>query len=681
MDSSVTTHETHVEPARAPSRRILPLVVIGLMITAGVAAVGLIFAFGFRFGLRERYTGPTSLVMREILKVTIVERGTLESAENSDIVVRVKAGSKGSTIASTIKWVIDDGTQVKMGDSIVELDDSGFQESLKTQKNTVNKATSDWIEAKSKVTIAISQNESDIKSAEVLLNLAELDLRKYVGTIPALTIFKIPSRNDLQKYLAKAFDDDVRKELGGSDKLTSEYLQEINDIEGRIEIARSDRETWLDRASWSQRMVKKGFFSLSQADADQSRLASAEISLRKVQGELDIYRKFKLERQSTKLWGDLKEAERALQRTKTQAESKLEQAHADETAKRAIYEQEVARLHDMEKDEKFYKITSPQDGLIVYYVPEQSRFGSGSQQSIVAQGEPVREGQKLIRIPNLNKMLVNARVHEAMVSKVRGDVTRPTAYSDRLRSLFMLGRHDVLAMAVYQEAFDIIRDKFKEKEVTVMLKGQEARIRIAAVPGRIFTGRVRTVASVASQADFLSSDVKVYQTMVSIDDLEEGGRIKPGMSADVTILADETQEPVLVIPIQSVVGNVAMGEKRKCFVIDEAGYADEREIVIGLSNDKLVAVTSGLDEGEKIVLNPRAVLPEKSDLKPGIPSTRRGAEMEEGGKKGKGKKDGTPGKGETGTPPPGKGPGGASLQRPTNTAPNPADRLQSKGKE
>jgi HlyD family secretion protein len=180
---------------------MLPLIVIGIMIAAGVAAVALIFAFGFRFGIKERYTGPTAPVTFEILKVTIVERGALESAENSDIVVRVKAGSKGSTIASTIKWVIDDGTQVKAGDPIVELDDSGFQETLKTQKNTVNKATSDWIDAKSKVAIAVSQNESDIKSAEVLLNLAELDLRKYVGTIPALTIFKIPTRDALQKYL------------------------------------------------------------------------------------------------------------------------------------------------------------------------------------------------------------------------------------------------------------------------------------------------------------------------------------------------------------------------------------------------------------------------------------------------------------------------------------------------
>src|SRR5262249_22695379 len=73
------------------------------------------------------FNGPTWTVKKETLRVTIVERGSLESAENSDIIVRVKAGTKGGTTASTIKWVVDDGTQVRAGDPIVDLDDSGFQ--------------------------------------------------------------------------------------------------------------------------------------------------------------------------------------------------------------------------------------------------------------------------------------------------------------------------------------------------------------------------------------------------------------------------------------------------------------------------------------------------------------------------------------------------------------------------
>ena len=98
-------------------------------------------------------------------------------------------------------------------------------------------------------------------------------------------------------------------------------------------------------------------------------------------------------------------------------------------AKKSIWEQEVAHYKDIEDEIKKCKIYAPQDGMVVYYIPEQARFGGGSQQSIVAQGEPVREGQKLMRIPDLAHMVVNTRVHEAMISRVRGEKWKKTGFS------------------------------------------------------------------------------------------------------------------------------------------------------------------------------------------------------------------------------------------------------------
>src|ERR1017187_6915447 len=140
----------------------------------------------------------------------------------------------------------------------------------------------------------------------------------------------------------------------------------------------------------------------------------------------------------------------------------MKQKQAVEPAQKSIYDQEDERLRDLVKEEKYYKIVAPQDGMVVYYIPEQARFGGGTQQATVAQGEPVREGQKLIRIPNLTKMLVNARVHEAMVSKVKGEKLRPTGFSDRLRVTFALGRSDLLALACYQFGYEEARDKYRD---------------------------------------------------------------------------------------------------------------------------------------------------------------------------------------------------------------------------
>lgn len=665
-------------PEKKPGllRKYAVYVWVGGAFFAIVSAAGA-YSLLTRLIIGTPFTGPTWTVKKEILRVTIVERGSLESAENSDIIVRVKAGIKGSTNASTIKWVVDDGTQVKVGDPIVELDDSGYQDNLKSQRNTVNTKYAEWIQANNATAIQESTNVKDVKSAEVKLIQAQIELKKYAGVTAGTKLMSMKTQDEIRAYLKDSFDGDVQKESGKADgKFTCAYLQEVSVIEGDIEMARSDRDSWLDRAAWSARMVKKGFYSLSQSDADQSRLSATEIAVRKAQGSLDIYRTFDCEQKITAKWSDVKEAERNLASQIEVAQRSMKQKQADEAAKKSVYDQELDRLRDQERDEKFYRITAPQSGMIVYYMPEQARFGVGAQTGTVAQGEPVREGQKLIRIPNLGKMLVNARVHEAMVSKVKGEEVKATGFSEAARVGLALGRQDPLGMLASQAAFDEFHEEYKDKlrdlDQAVIFPGHRAKIRIDAFPGRAYEGHVKTVATVNSQADFLSSDVKVYQTMVSIEDLDpKSEKLKPGMSAEVTILADETKEPVLVIPIQSVMGNVTMKADRKVFVLDDKNVPHERDIVVGLSSDKLVEVISGLEEGDRIVLNPRPLIPEKSDLKAGTPSSRRGAEFDD--KKG-GKKKGA-GPGGPGGDMPQQGPGqGKSIQRPDGAPPETPDR-------
>src|SRR5262249_36114735 len=159
----------------------------------------------------------------------------------------------------------------------------------------------------------------------------------------------------------------------------------------RMEIAKSDREQWLDRAAWSQRMVQKKYLSKSQAESDQARLESAEITLKKNETELKILEKFSFTRTITALMSKIEKAPRTLLRVQTEADSKLEQAVVDLTSKTSIHYQEEAKRTEIKDQIEKCRISSPQDGLVVYNQPEQSRFGTGSRQSIIAQGESVYE--------------------------------------------------------------------------------------------------------------------------------------------------------------------------------------------------------------------------------------------------------------------------------------------------
>ena len=486
------------------------------------------------------FAGPTWVVAREKLKVPIVERGTLESAKNGDIICTVKSGTKGSTVATTIKWIIEPGVQVARGDKLVELDSSGFVEHLKDQRIKVEQAKANWITANEDYRIQESQNESDIEAARNALDLARIDLEKYEK---------------------------------------AEFAQALEDVDGRIQIARADLEVAEVRVAWSNRMLRMGYQSKSQVQGDEARADSARIDLKKLETEKRVLVVYTKRRTVQDLSAKLTEARRALDRVKSQSRAKLVQADANRLSKQSVYKQEQARAQEIEAEIARCVVLSPQDGLVVYYVSDQVRSGGGSQQGIVAQGEPVREGQKLMQIPDLSQMVVNVRVHEAMVSHLR-----------------------------------------KEKSSKETSTWQNARIRIDAVPNRIFAGHVKAVDTVAGQQDWFASDVKLYKTVVSIDEPVEG--LKPGMSAEVTIYADESPTEVLVVPVQAIVGTISLGAHPRCFVVGKGGQPQRRDIVVGMSNQRLVEVKSGLSAGELVVLNPAALTVDDAEKKPDVVSQK-----------------------------------------------------------
>jgi hypothetical protein len=515
-------------------------------------------------------------VRRENLQPIIVERGALESAENAEIVCRVKSRTPGSTIVSTVRWLIDAGTEVRKGDKLIELDDSGLEELLSTQQITVDTARATWIQAEEAYKIGDSQNASDIASAKLKLEQARIALRNY---------------------------------------LEGTYEKTRTDILGRMEMAKSDLEMWRERAEWSEQMSApaRRVVTQAQAEADAARRASADIVVKRIQEELRVLDdpQFGTKAQTQKqLQGDIDEAIRALDRTIKQANAKEVQLDSDRQAKRAIYEQGVKAAEDITAEIKKCVLTAPNPGLVVYYVPAQARMGMGTLQSIVAQGEPVREGQKLLRIPNLKKMVVITKIHEALVSKVRGDQWQRTGFSDCLQ-ISLWTTPDLFGRLFGQLAFADQRSAFAEThtalEKRLASRGQRAQVRVDAFPDRPLKSHVQQVASVASGQDMFTPDVKVYETVVAIDEPLEG--LRPDMSAEVTVFMDDHAEAVLAIPVQALIGWREGEGTAKCFVMEATGPA-ERVIRVGMSNDLLVEAKSGLEEGERVVVNPRALLPE-----------------------------------------------------------------------
>lgn len=474
------------------------------MLISGVAA-----SFLLSSG-RERADLVLHEVKRETLIQTIVARGELLSEQNYDIYNLVNHEAL-CTAKTNIKVVIEDGKPVKKGTLLVKLDDSRLQDLLRTQDITYKKAHNDYIFAKANLEIVTKRGTTEKETSERAVSLAKKAWEKY--------------------------------EEG-------EYPQARSDVNSRIDIARGELEQYRDSAAHADRLVKKKFMSASQGRAAELKLLGAIKNLEKIEGEKKVLETFTAPQTIKELRGKYDDAVATYERIVIQAKAEKEQAENDLKTKELVYIDAKKKYEEIEEEIKKCVILSPTEGLVVYYQSQQSRRGSGGSQAIVAEGEQVYLGQKLMQIPDLTKMLVKTSIHEALVSKVK--------------------------------------------------EGQRATIRPHAFHNNILSGVVRTVGTVPVQQDWFSGDVKVFEAIVEVENEIRG--LKPGMNAEVIIDTGERVENALTVPVQAVVRVPGQQREGKVYVKTEHGI-EPRDVKVGLSNEKRVAVIEGLAEGEQVVLN------------------------------------------------------------------------------
>ncbi len=528
-------------PSRLPRARRRSKLLWLFLPAAGIllmGGVGVAWAVWFR-GPQTRPDLVTYRVEYKDLQLKIVERGSLEAMESHDVKCDVKTGSRG---APKIKWVADNGSYVKKGELLVDIDDSYLQEQAQAKK--IDRDNAEALKVASEQTYPQKQ-----KAIELAVQTQE-------------------------KWIK------------------GDYPQQLHKAESDVTLAKAVLQQQQDRTNWVGRMVKKGYMTASQEQSEEDNLRG---------DQLDMQNKDELRKVLIDYTDPLN--------CKTN-ENNVKQSHVDErtayadmVSKRAVFGQQDALYKDLLEQITQCKIYAPNQGIVVYYVPETTRMGSGATQSIVAQGEPVQFGQKMMSIPDLSHMKVNVRIHEAFINQ--------------------------------------------------MVPGLPCLVRVDAVPGKMLKGHVESVANAAAQQDWMSPDVKVYQAYIEIDDPVEKLKLKPGLSAVTTIFTESKAEHVLAVPVQAILSPLEKGGKPRCFVLTPHG-PEGRDVELGLSDEKFIEVKDGLNEGDEVVLNPRGLLSDKE---------KKGAGKEDdkivptGGKPGAKGGRGRPGAGDEAPVSPG-GPGG-----------------------
>lgn len=324
-----------------------------------------------------------------------------------------------------------------------------------------------------------------------------------------------------------------------------EYPNQLSEAEGQVTLAEEELERARDKMEWSKKLFDEKYLSESELRSDELSWKRCELNLKTAIGNVELLKNYTYKREIAQLESDVSQKTMALERTKRKANASVCSAEASLKAKNLELNRQKERLAHYEEQISKAKILAPTDGLVIYATSANNRWGN---QQPLAEGQEVWERHELIHLPVDSVYQAEVNIHESNLKKI--------------------------------------------------YKGLEARIRVDAIPGRIFKGEVTSISPLPDpQRMWANPDLKVYKTMIKI--LDGGDLLKSGMNCSAEIIIEQ-YENVVYVPLQCVVG---AGGTNKVWVKTPNG-PQPRDVEVGLDNNRFIHIVSGLTAGEEILLTP-----------------------------------------------------------------------------
>lgn len=345
--------------------------VFGLLGVIALALLGYGIGPGNWFGDSDSGSIEGAPVRRGPLRISVIESGNLKSKDS----ISLKSELEGQ---STILYLIKEGSHVKAGELLCELDATKLVEQRVQQQITVRNSEAAWVKAKQNYEIQLSQNESDIAAAQRKSDFAGQDLQKYIE---------------------------------------GDWPQKKKSGEEAILLAEEEVKRAEDKLEWSNKLEAKGFLTRTELEADKLSATSAGIKREQSRRALELLEQYDYPQQRKKLEADKLEADRGLDRAKLQAEARRVDAEAAMVTSSDKLGLEKERLAKLESQIQKARLLAPVDGMVVYAQQEGGRWGGSDP---IQEGTVVRERQEIITLPSATtKMVAEVSLHESVLEQVQ----------------------------------------------------------------------------------------------------------------------------------------------------------------------------------------------------------------------------------------------------------------------
>ena len=142
--------------------------------------------------------------------------------------------------------------------------------------------------------------------------------------------------------------------------------------------------------------------------------------------------------------------------------------------------------------------------------------------------------------------------------------------------------------------------RVSELDIGSVQPGQEVVITAEALPGETFTGRVERVSINGSTADGFTT----YPVTILLEDF---GGLNPGMNVSADIIISRTED-ALCVPVEAVDSSGAVLVAGPGVLTEDGSAvadlskAERREVTLGAGDEDYVEITSGLEEGELVLV-------------------------------------------------------------------------------
>ncbi len=344
---------------------------------------------------------------------------------------------------------------------------------------------------------------------------------------------------------AEIEEDDLKLEFAKSDlekyKLGDWPILE-KALEAKITIAEAELERAKDRLTKTKALREKGYATEVELEADRLSVKKQELNIEQYQQELEISRKYDYPKKVRLLEANVKDAELDLLRTKQKAKTGIASYESSVESRQRSLESYEERLQNYKDQLEKCTVYAPRDGLVVYQQPSSYRYPG------IEVGSSIASKYRILKLPDVSQMMLDIKVHESHVRQVR--------------------------------------------------PGLPCYITIDSMPDTRFTGFIRKVAPLPDTTSrYYNPNLKVYNTEVWIN--EKLSDLKPGVSGRAEIVVTNLSE-TLTVPIQAV---TTSGGKQVCFVRGTGGD-NAVEVEVGMFNDTMIEIKSGLQPGDEVMLSP-----------------------------------------------------------------------------